>query len=239
MVAPVLFVGGAFARAAETSSGPLEHLSVQSFDPQGRPTGPGDVPLPSTTTTVPGATSAGDAADSGSLSQSAAVAVSAGVSDGSSMSLHQIISVSIQPGPLTVSPGSEQVPFTNMGPLAHTIPLYGGDLAPVTVVDARGSLAGWSATVSLQSVVGLAGAGAARTRLCVDPGTPTMVAGNPNDVVRSAHRACGRVGDPISLFEAAPGGGGGTYQDTAHLTLIVPGDIHPNQVTASLAVAVH
>lgn len=238
VVAPILFVGGAFARAAETSSGPLEHLSVQSFDPSGQPTGPGGDPLPTTTTTVPGAPSGGGA-DGGSLSQSASVAASPGVSEGSSLSLHQIISVSITPGPLTVSPTSEQVSFTNMGPLVHTIPLYGGDLAPVTVVDARGSLVGWHATVSLQAVVGLAGDGAARTRLCVDPGTPTMVAGNPNDVVRGDHRACGRLGDPIPLFFAAPNGGGGTYRDTAHLTLVVPGDLHPDQVTASLAVAVH
>ena len=65
-----------------------------------------------------------------------------------------------------------------------------------------------------------------------------MVAGNPADVVGAAPRSCGRVGQPVPVFAAAPGGGGGTYSDSAGLALVVPGGALPGRVTATLAVAV-
>ena len=139
------------------------------------------------------------------------------------------------PGPMTVSPGSESIAFSRAqgqgGP-------YSGQLAPVTVVDARGSLVGWDATVSLQSVSGVREGDAANARLCVAPDAVTVVAGNPPEV-RSGNMTCGNAGDPLRVFYAPPNGGGGTFSDTATLTLRLPNGAGSNQVTASLAVAVH
>jgi hypothetical protein len=65
-----------------------------------------------------------------------------------------------------------------------------------------------------------------------------MVAGNPADVVRGTVLSCAGVGKPVSAFFAAPGGGGGTYSDTADPTLVLPDGALPAQVAATLAVSV-
>ncbi len=165
-----------------------------------------------------------------------AVSGGPGASEGS---VQQTIAVSILPGPLTVSPATETVALSQLRGFNRGLPFYRGQLSPVTVVDARGSLVGWRASVSLQGVAGATAAQLARARLCASAHTPTMVAGNPNDVVRGVPPSCAGVGGTVSVFFAAPQGGGGTYSDTADLTLLVPGGTLPAQVTASLAVAVH
>jgi hypothetical protein len=112
-----------------------------------------------------------------------------------------------------------------------------GSLATVTVVDARGSLVGWRATVSLQSVAGVSAADLAKATLCVSPDAPTVVAGNPPEV-RAAQPVCGDAGDPLPFFFAPPNGGGGTFSDTASLTLHLPGVHVAGAALATLAVAV-
>jgi hypothetical protein len=114
---------------------------------------------------------------------------------------------------------------------------YLGALPLVKVVDARGSLAGWDASVSLQGIDGLSSSELAGAQLCANPDTPTVVAGNLGEV-RGAKNSCGGLGEPVSVFYAPSGGGGGTFTDTASLTLSIPaGKAGP--VTASLAVTVH
>jgi hypothetical protein len=56
--------------------------------------------------------------------------------------------------------------------------------------------------------------------------------------VRSSPRACAGPDDPIGVFSAAPGGGGGMYSDRAGIVLVVPGGMSPAGVTAALAVSV-
>jgi hypothetical protein len=92
---------------------------------------------------------------------------------------------------------------------------------------------GWRATVSLQTVSGLDAAQLASTRLCVSSHPTTLVAGNPADMVRSSPRACAGPGDPITVFFAAPGGGGGT----ASVDVVVPSGA-PAVGSANLAVTV-
>jgi hypothetical protein len=150
----------------------------------------------------------------------------------------QTIGIAILPGPLTVTPSAESVPLTQLRPFGQAGPLYQGSISTITVDDARGSLVGWRATVSLQAVSGLDAAQLASTRLCVSPHPTTLVAGNPADVVRSSPRACAGPGDPLSVFFAAPGGGGGEYSDTAAIGLVLPNGSSPSGATASLAVAV-
>jgi hypothetical protein len=108
----------------------------------------------------------------------------------------------------------------------------------VTVVDARGSLVGWNATITLQSVSGLTASQLTGARLCVEPDPVTVAGGRPNEV-RSARPSCGNVGDPLTLFFAPPNGGGGTFSDTGALSLSLPSTTAGNQVTASLSMAVH
>ncbi|HEX4160850.1 MAG TPA: hypothetical protein VHZ05_00030 [Acidimicrobiales bacterium] len=150
-------------------------------------------------------------------------------------SVEQVLAVPILPGPLTVTPTGESVSFTkahgqgNGGQLA-------GSLATVTVVDARGSLVGWRATVSLQSVAGVSAADLAKATLCVSPDAPTVVAGNPPEV-RAGRTVCGGAGDPLQLFFAPPNGGGGTFSDTGSLTLHLPGVPTADAAAATLAVA--
>jgi hypothetical protein len=153
-------------------------------------------------------------------------------------SVEQNLSLSILPGSLTVSPTSEFAALTDLRAFGRSTPFYRGDLSPITVDDARGSLVGWRSTVSLQTVSGLDAAQLASTRLCVSPHPTTLVAGNPADIVRSSPRACAGPGDPIVVFFAAAGGGGGEYSDTAGISLALPDGTSSSAVTASLLVSV-
>jgi hypothetical protein len=223
-MAGMLCIGGPIAFAMATASASPVAVSVTWSGPDNSSSG-------STTTTTTVATTSGPVPQAPDA-QNAAVAPD---DDGS---VEQTLSVSVLPGALTVSPATETVRLTDISALGHATPLYRGDLSTITVDDARGSLVGWRTTVSLQAVAGLDAAQLASTRLCVSPHPTTLVAGNPADVVRSSPRACAGPGDPISMFFAAPGGGGGNYSDTANVTLAVPNGPLPAGATASLAVSV-
>lgn len=148
-------------------------------------------------------------------------------------SADQTLEVSILPGNLTIAPATESISFAkaNGGHVA-------GSLSTVTVVDARGSLVGWNATVSLQSIDGVSAADLAKAKLCVSPDAVTVVAGNRPEV-KSGQHACAKASGALTLFYAPPNGGGGTFSDTGSLTLQVPGSTLTSPVTATLAVAVH
>jgi hypothetical protein len=150
----------------------------------------------------------------------------------------QTLGIAVLPRPMTVSPSSESVSLSTLQAFGHATSLFRGELSPITVDDARGSLVGWRATVSLQAVSGLDAAQLASTRLCVTPHPTTLVAGNPADIVRSSPRACAGPGDPLTVFFAASGRGGGEYSDTADIVLSAPGATVPDTATASLAVSV-
>ncbi|HEY6426883.1 MAG TPA: hypothetical protein VIX84_06590 [Acidimicrobiales bacterium] len=158
------------------------------------------------------------------------------VPGGGGSGVGQAFALAVQPAPLHVSPTSESVGLTRWrgrgdgdgGPFV-------GELSPITVV-ATGSLAGWHASVTLVALSNDAQLKGAH--FCVSPDNPTLVDGNAGDVVRADHRSCGTVGDTLPVFFAAPGGGGGTYSDAAHLTLFVRGGIDASEVTATLKVSV-
>jgi hypothetical protein len=214
-----LLIGGLTTYAAATASANSQTVSLSSsaaLAPAGGPT------QGSTTTT----TAPPQAVDTSSTAGSPGTTV------------QQTIGIAILPGSLSVAPTAESVALTQLRLLGHTEPDYLGSLSTITVNDARGSLVGWRTTVSLQTVSGLDAAQLASTRLCVSPHPTTLVAGNPADVVRSSPRACAGPGDPISVFFAAPGGGGGVYSGTASVALAVPNGTLPAGATASLAVSV-
>ncbi len=127
---------------------------------------------------------------------------------------------------------------SSLSVFGHGTSLYRGTISRLTVIDARGSLAGWRTTVSLASVRGLSTAQLAQTKLCIDPDTPTMVSGNPSDVVRAAPGSCTSASGELTVFRAASGGGGGTYADTAGLLLELPGPAVAGDVSATLSISV-
>jgi hypothetical protein len=231
ITAPILFLGAALARAAESTSEEPTSVSVSYTDGSGQP----EAPSGSTTSTTD--TLASNAKDVGvSVNGAAGDTGTTGKTGTNNDSVEQIIAVPINPGPLTVTPSSESVSFagadgSNGGRMA-------GSLSTVTVVDARGSLVGWDATVSLQSVDGVSAADLAKAKLCVSPDAVTVVAGNPPEVKAGRH-ACAKAGDALTLIYAPSNGGGGTFSDTGGLTLQVPGAKLASPVTATLAVAVH
>jgi len=212
-VAGCLVLGASIARAAVDPAPSAPTVTVSWSGPDG-PTG----------TAPPGSLGAGDAP--------AATAPSRG-------SVQQTIGVAVLAGPLTSSPTAPSVDLSSVAVFGHRSSFYGGALAPLTVVDARGSLVGWRAAVTLQAISGVDAALLAHVEVCAQPAAPTMVAGNPADVVRAAPPSCAAAGRPLPVFWAAPGGGGGTYRDTATLALLVPGPGLPAHLTASLAVSVH
>jgi hypothetical protein len=222
VLAGTTWLGVSVARADAIASVTAPHVTV-SWGPD-ESAGPA-VASP----TAPAPAPSGEA--TAGQTDSVSVAGAANVSDAG-----QTFAVSVLPGPLTVNPASEAVTLSDHRGNGGAGP-YGGDLSSVTVVDARGSLVGWNAAVSLQAIGGGSASQLAGARLCVTPDLPTVVAGNPGEVL-AATRSCGGVDQPVAVFSAPPGGGGGTFDDTAHLTLRIPaGTVTP--VVATLAVTVH
>ena len=205
-----LVAGGVTTYAAATVSANSQVVSLNG-SAHTRTGDTGTTPAPTTTSTTarPVVQVAGSADAAGNVGSAA----------------KQTIGISVLAGPMTISPTTETVA---LGPNGS------GTLSTISVDDARGSLAGWRATVSLQAVSGLDAAQLASTRLCVTPHPTTLVAGNPADVVRSSPRACAGPGDLLSVFFAAPGGGGGEYSDTADIAVTLPGGASVTGPTASI-----
>lgn len=216
MAVPLLLSGGLAAAAANDGSDSPPIVSVSS-------SGTGQGSTPTTTPTTWTTPSTGDTASDGVTDDA--------VSSGSSVA--QIVAVSVFPGPLTVTPSTASVVF---GP--STNGTSDGTLPEITVVDARGSLVGWRATVTLQSINGIPTTDLAQARLCLRPSAAVAVAGRQSEV-RTGHHHCGVAGDPLTLFFAPPDGGGGTFDDSGRVTLQLPGAPDASSFSATLAVAVH
>jgi hypothetical protein len=115
--------------------------------------------------------------------------------------MEQTISVTILPGELSITPSMPVITFVpSSDPTRFT-----GTLSGVRVVDARGSLTGWTVTIRL------AGHQDIRGTVTVHPATPTVVAGDVADVVRAGSPARVTEHGSAVVAAAAAGGGGGTY----------------------------
>jgi hypothetical protein len=221
VIAGSLVIGGLTTYAAATASANSQIVSLGGSVPAA--SSAESSAAPTTTTTAPPATHVVDAPITAA---------------GPANAVQQTIGISVLPGPMTVTPSSESVPLTQVRPFGRAEPDYKGAASTITVDDARGSLVGWRATVSLQTVSGLDATQLAGARLCVSPHPTTLVAGNPADVVRNSPRACSSPGDPVAVFSAAPGGGGGVYSDTADVLLVLKDAPAATSLTASLAISV-
>ncbi|HET6917164.1 MAG TPA: hypothetical protein VFH56_13815 [Acidimicrobiales bacterium] len=104
---------------------------------------------------------------------------------------------------------------------------FSGTYGPITAVDARGTLVGWTLSVS---AVGPLPSGT----ITIHPDSPVTVSGNPGEVRAANPTKFGLAPAPIMV--AAPGGGGGTFTDSGTVDFqsrSVAGD----SVTLDLAVA--
>jgi len=100
----------------------------------------------------------------------------------------------------------------------------------VTVVDARGSLVGWMATVAPATLPPGAD-------LLVWPGSPDVVAGNDGEV-RSASVGSAEPASPAALMWAPAEGGGGTFTVDATVDLTIP-DAVEDAVSLVFTIAVN
>lgn len=119
----------------------------------------------------------------------------------------QTISVEVRGGTLSVSPSTATVEMRHDGDEWH------GELGGITVVDARGSLEGWSLELEIVEVrVDGSPAGEADDvdEVEISAHEPVVVHGIAGEVVR---------GDDETLLEARPGGGGGTFVGGATIEL--------------------
>lgn len=130
--------------------------------------------------------------------------------------------VSVLPGSLSIS--SSQTPLTlermpGNGPSSR----YQGVLPRVRVVDTRGSLIGWNASVRFFAPSSLP---AEDLRLRVHPKKPIVVSGSPKGIDAAAP-VWTTFDVPCALFNAKQGFGAGTYDDEALVELVLPfaGDI--------------
>lgn len=157
----------------------------------------------------------------------------------------QTFEVSVDPGPLTISEQSNQVtlhPIDRSQPGEGPVPaaegdgpsVASGDLDPVTVTDARGSLSGWTVTGQLVSDFTRTGdherpAGIPGGALVWDPNVSLAVpAGQPGgpsgvlgEVAPGAPAALSTRQADV-LCQAPAGGGGGRFDCGAGLRLGVP-----------------
>ena len=169
-----------------------------------------------TATTAPATT---PAVDSGPAS--------AVVTDAGPATLTQQLSVTVVPGPLTVAP-TTSVELHRRGDGA-----YEGDVDAVRVVDARGSLAGWAVTTTVSG----ASADLDGASILFEPAPPSVVYGDDTGLA-AAPVARLVPGAAAPFFSAAPGDGGGTFEDGAHITLQLPHDTGADTVTLTLSSAV-
>jgi len=132
----------------------------------------------------------------------------------------QTISVSVRGGVMTIAPSALTV-VLHRGSRG-----YVGTLGPVTVDDARGTLAGWVATVALVD-------GPADT-VEVEPGAPRAVSGLQSEVARAAG---GRLDGAVPIMWAPPGGGGGGFEVSATLTAPTAAGA-PDSLTVRVALSV-
>lgn len=128
--------------------------------------------------------------------------------------------MSVRGADLTAAPAQLTVILRRQGQSSQFVGAYG----PVTVVDARGTLAGWTAYLCPENLP-------AASALVVEPGRPVAVSGNPGEVRRGRGLRAGRA----AVMYAPAGGGGGTFETSGAIELTAPaqtGDL----VTLELAV---
>lgn len=153
---------------------------------------------------VGAAVAAGADQSHGSLSPAPTVSTSTTVAQVGGQKLTQTISVSVRGGTLSVRPASVVVPLS----WDRSHGRYTGH-ADIDVIDARGTLTGWTASALVQFANG---------QVSVRPGKPAVIDGY-NSGLSAAKKTEVRSGDVATLGSAAAGDGGGSFRIPVDLEL--------------------
>ena len=160
-------------------------------------------------------------------------AAQAGAASRGGQTVTQTIQLTIIGGELSLAADQATVALE---PVPGSARDWTGALPPVRVVDARGTHEGWTVRWSVSSVdlTGTTGSSHLPTaKVHLDPAEPTVVAGLDEGL------AAGRGGPAVrqgrTLFSAAPGTGGGTYEAGGTISLRLPRSADVSDVTVHLA----
>jgi len=142
----------------------------------------------------------------------------------------QTVALTINGGDLSLESDAATVVLHPAGSRTEWI----GDLPPVRVIDARGTLEGWAVewTVGSLEVDGQPRRGTVR----VTPAAPVVVAGGSDGLQAGREAAARRQGRV--LFSADADHGGGTYEAGGQVTVRLPASVHPEDVVVHLAFSV-
>lgn len=167
----------------------------------------------------------------------AAAAVTATTPSGSGgQAVSQTIQLTIVGGDLSLASDHATVTLT---PVAGSHDDWVGTLPPVRVVDARGTGAGWTVRWTVTGV-DVRGEGPARrvpaAKVRLEPGAPVVVAGLPDGLAAGQPGPATRHGR--TLFGAARGTGGGTYEAGGVVTMRLPRSVDAGAVVVDLAFTV-
>lgn len=114
-----------------------------------------------------------------------------------------------------------------------------GSLGPITVIDNRGTGAGWSVTASVSDFTCCEPTRTIPvTNLKVDPGLLTVVSGKSSGVSAGDSRNILSPTDNFTLITAVTDGGLGSYQVRPSISLSIPGDAYAGTYTATLVITV-
>jgi len=127
------------------------------------------------------------------------------------------LAVAVTPGSLSISPTPSLLTLER-GPGTGRTTRYVGLLPVVRVIDTRGSLLGWDATVTFFRPSSIP---ATDLRLRVHPGRPTVASGQSKGI-RSAVPEWIAFDTQVALFAAEPGYGAGAYDEDARIELVLP-----------------
>lgn len=151
---------------------------------------------------------------------------------GGGQSVTQVVQVAVIGGPLELATEQATVVLERVpGSKADWV----GTLPPVRVVDARGTHHGWEVcwTVTGLEVDSSRPSHVPGAKVQLQPGAPVVVAGLADGL------AAGKSGPAVrrgrTLFRAAPGTGGGTYEAGGIVTLRLPASVDASAVTVHLA----
>jgi len=155
-----------------------------------------------------------------------AVPVSAATSEevAATRVVEQQVSLAIVGGDMTIAPSAESLTLTRVDETDG----YTADLPTIRVVDARGTLAGWNASLRATDVP-------ASATFTLKPGHARAVYGNQSEV-QTARPSRATEGDADLMF-AAPGGGGGTFDVNGTVIVTLP-HAHASQITLHVVLTV-
>jgi len=124
----------------------------------------------------------------------------------------QTIAVTVAPGTgLTVAPATATVPVARTGDRASAT------FGPIVVTDSRGTLLGWTLSVTATVTRGTIGT------LTIRPRTPAAPDGRLSEITAAPPTTIGSGETDIApLMTAPPGGGGGSFQVSGSLTASDP-----------------